>query len=68
LQGCPDRIEKQILLRAPRSRVWRAISDQGEFGQWLGYASLPATFTVGRKVSGNITHPGYEHLTSEPTR
>jgi len=32
----PDRIEKQILLRAPRERVWRAISDVHEFGTWFG--------------------------------
>ena len=31
-----DRIEKKILLRAPRERVWRAISDAKEFGSWFG--------------------------------
>jgi uncharacterized protein YndB with AHSA1/START domain len=31
-----DRIEKQILLRAPRNRVWRALSDSREFGTWFG--------------------------------
>src|SRR6516162_10117461 len=36
--GCmsTDRIEKQILLRAPRARVWRALSDSSEFGTWFG--------------------------------
>ncbi len=41
-----DRIEKQILLRAPRERVWRAISDAKEFGIWFGVAfdgPLPRT-------------------------
>jgi uncharacterized protein YndB with AHSA1/START domain len=31
-----DRIEKQILLQAPLSRVWRALSDSTEFGTWFG--------------------------------
>ena len=31
-----DRIEKQIVLKAPRARVWRAISDKTEFGAWFG--------------------------------
>lgn len=31
-----DRIEKQILLRAPLQRVWRALADSTEFGTWFG--------------------------------
>jgi uncharacterized protein YndB with AHSA1/START domain len=31
-----DRIEKQVVLRAPMDRVWRAISDSQEFGRWFG--------------------------------
>jgi uncharacterized protein YndB with AHSA1/START domain len=31
-----DRIEKQVLLRAPRARVWRALTDAAEFGTWFG--------------------------------
>ena len=31
-----DRIEKQILLRAPLHRVWRALTDSAEFGAWFG--------------------------------
>ena len=31
-----DRIEKTILLRAPRSRVWRALTDSQQFGTWFG--------------------------------
>ena len=57
-----DRIEKQILLRAPRSRVWRAISDKAEFGEWFRVKFPPGTFAAGEKVSGQITYPGYEHL------
>ncbi|HMI85212.1 MAG TPA: SRPBCC family protein [Polyangiaceae bacterium] len=57
-----DRIEKKILLRAPRARVWRAIADAKEFGSWFG-AKLEGEFSPGAKVSGKLTHPGYEHLT-----
>jgi uncharacterized protein YndB with AHSA1/START domain len=31
-----DRVEKKILLKAPRSRVWCALTDSAEFGQWFG--------------------------------
>lgn len=56
-----DRIEKKILLRAPRSRVWRALTDAEEFGSWFG-VKLPTGFAVGQQVTGRITHPGYDHL------
>lgn len=57
-----DRIEREILLRAPRARVWRALSNAEEFGAWFGVALAGKTFVPGRHVSGYITHPGYEHL------
>jgi uncharacterized protein YndB with AHSA1/START domain len=57
-----DRIEKQLLIHAARSRVWQAISDKTEFGEWFKAKFEPGTFTAGEKVSGRITHPGYEHL------
>jgi uncharacterized protein YndB with AHSA1/START domain len=59
-----DRIEKQVVLRALRSRVWRALTDADEFGTWFGVA-LQAPFTEGATVRGQITHPGYQHLTME---
>ena len=59
-----DRIEKQIVLQAPRSRVWSALSDAEEFGRWFG-VKLHGAFTEGATVRGQITHPGYEHLTME---
>jgi uncharacterized protein YndB with AHSA1/START domain len=59
-----DRIEKQVLLRAPRSRVWRALTDAAEFSSWFG-VKLEAPFAPGATVRGQITHPGYEHLTME---
>ena len=59
-----DRIEKKVLLRAPRSRVWRALTDTREFGQWFG-VQLTGTFSPGARLRGPITHKGYEHLTLE---
>ncbi|MEX0678838.1 MAG: SRPBCC family protein [Pirellulales bacterium] len=57
-----DRIEREILLKAPRSRVWRALSNAEEFGDWFGVALKGKTFAAGERVQGQITSPGYEHL------
>jgi len=48
-----DRIEKQVLLRAPLARVWQAISDTKQFGAWFG-AELDGPFVAGRTVTGRI--------------
>jgi uncharacterized protein YndB with AHSA1/START domain len=57
-----DRIERQILLRAPRSRVWRALSNAKEFGDWFGVALKGKAFVPGQLVQGQITYPGFEHV------
>lgn len=59
-----DRIEKEIVMRAPRSRVWRALTDAKEFGKWFR-AEMADTFAPGARARGRITHPGYEHVTLE---
>jgi uncharacterized protein YndB with AHSA1/START domain len=59
-----DRIEKTIVLRAPRSRVWRALAQADEFGAWFGVA-LEGAFAPGARLAGRITTPGHEHLTVE---
>ena len=56
-----DRIEKKVLLHAPRSRVWRAITDSKEFGTWF-QAAFTEPFRPGARLKGRITYPGYEHL------
>ena len=61
-----DRIERQILLRAPRSRVWRALTNPVEFGAWFG-VKVDGTFAPGARVRGAITHQGYEHVTWDIT-
>ncbi len=60
-----DRIERHILLRASRARVWRALADAKEFGDWFGVDFKGKTFAVGKSVQGHITYPGYEHLVME---
>jgi uncharacterized protein YndB with AHSA1/START domain len=59
-----DRIEKRVVLRAPRSRVWRAISTAEEFGTWFRM-KLDGAFTEGSTIRGRLTVPGYEHATVE---
>ncbi len=56
-----DRIEKRIELKAPVSRVWRALTDYREFGRWFR-VKLEGPFVVGEVSRGHITYPGYEHL------
>jgi len=59
-----DRIEKTITLKAPRARVWRALADAREFGDWFR-VKLEGTFEPGATVRGRVTYPGYEHLVME---
>ena len=61
-----DRIEKRIELKASVTRVWRALTDHREFGQWFG-VKLTEPFQPGRVSRGQITYPGYEHVTWEVT-
>jgi uncharacterized protein YndB with AHSA1/START domain len=60
-----DRIERKVTIHAPRSRVWRAIADAGEFGDWFGVNFKGKKFVAGESIQGKITYPGYEHLTME---
>ena len=59
-------IEKLIELKAPVSRVWRAITDHREFGEWFK-VDLEGPFVPGQVARGRITHPGYEHVTWQVT-
>ena len=57
-----DRIARQILIKAPRSRVWRALSDAEEFGSWFGADLKGQAFVAGQRVQGKITIPGFQHV------
>ena len=49
-----DRIVKEIVLRSPRARVWRAVSDSTEFGTWFGLA-FDGPFVAGQGVRGVLS-------------
>jgi uncharacterized protein YndB with AHSA1/START domain len=57
-----DRVERQILIRAPRARVWQALTTAEEFGTWFGARLQGQTFVPGQRVRGPITICNYEHV------
>ena len=61
-----DRIEKVIELSAPLTRVWRALTDHKEFGNWFR-VELEGPFVVGQISRGRTTYPGYEGMKWEAT-
>ena len=61
-----DRIERQVLLKAPRSRVWRALTDSAQFGEWFGIRA-DAPFTAGAHVRAIVTNPQYNGLAFDMT-
>jgi uncharacterized protein YndB with AHSA1/START domain len=60
-----DRIERRVLINGTRARVWRAISNAPELGEWFGVDFKGKAFAAGKPIQGKITYPGYEHLTME---
>src|SRR5262245_7901996 len=59
-----DRIEKRIVLRAQRTRVWRALTIAEQFGAWFGM-KLEGEFAAGKTVRGKLTSAKYQHVTLE---
>ena len=57
-----DRIERSILIKAPRSRVWRALAGAEEFGSWFGVALQGHSFAPGQRVTAPITIEGFRHV------
>jgi uncharacterized protein YndB with AHSA1/START domain len=56
-----DRIEKHIEIAAPVPRVWQALTDSRQFGEWF-LVRMEGPFVPGQPIAGQITHPGYEHV------
>ncbi|BDI33166.1 hypothetical protein CCAX7_52170 [Capsulimonas corticalis] len=56
-----DRIEKQIEVKAPIARVWRALTDYQEFGEWFR-VKVDGPFVSGQISTGHMTYPGFEHV------
>ena len=59
-----NKIEKRIEIAAPVSRVWQALTDSRQFGEWF-LVKMDGPFVAGQLLAGQITHPGYEHLRME---
>jgi uncharacterized protein YndB with AHSA1/START domain len=57
-----DRIERSIILKAPASRVWEALSNAEEFGSWFGVNLKGKVMKAGSQLQGHVTYPKYEHL------
>jgi uncharacterized protein YndB with AHSA1/START domain len=62
-----DRIERKIVLKATRARVWRALTHLDEFNRWFGVQLKGTQFAPGERFTGQVTHPGYEHIVMELT-
>lgn len=56
-----DRIERSILIKATRSRVWQALSSAEAFGNWFGVNLKGKAFVPGERVQGPLTIKAYEH-------
>jgi uncharacterized protein YndB with AHSA1/START domain len=48
-----DRIVKTVVLKAPRERVWQAITDSSRFGAWFG-VEVDGPFVAGKQAAGRI--------------
>ena len=57
-------IEKSIAIKASLDKVWRALTDYQQFGEWFR-VKLEVPFVVGKQAYGQITYPGYEHVRME---
>jgi uncharacterized protein YndB with AHSA1/START domain len=60
-----DRIERSVVINAPRERVWRAIANAEEFGTWFGANLKGQTFAPGQIARGQITHCGHKDAVFE---
>jgi len=56
-----DKIVKVVELKAPVARVWQAVTNHEEFGEWF-MVRLDNPFEVGKVTTGNITYPGHEDM------
>ena len=55
-----DSIRNEILIKAPRSKVWKAVSDPAEFGAWFKVDMTGVKFEPGSEVHATMTYPGHE--------
>jgi len=67
MSSATDRIERKVVLKATRARVWRALTNIQEFNDWFRVKIPGKQFAPGQKYSGRVAHPGYEHIVFEVT-
>ena len=60
IEESTDRIERSVVLNAPRARVWQALTNAEEFGDWFGANLKGQTFAPGQRARGHLTFKGYE--------
>ena len=57
-----DRIERSVVINAPRERVWRALSDAESFGTWFGADLKGQVFAPGQRARGSMGGCGHENV------
>lgn len=57
-----DRLERNVVINAPRERVWRALSNAEEFGTWFGANMKGQVFALGQRARGQMTIRGHENV------
>jgi uncharacterized protein YndB with AHSA1/START domain len=62
-----DRIERRIVLKATRSRVWQALTNIEEFNSWFRVRIPGKKFVAGQTFTGKVAFPGFEHVAFEVT-
>lgn len=54
-----DKLVKVVDIKAPVSRVWQALTDHRQFGEWFR-VDLNEPFAPGSRSTGLTLYPGYE--------
>jgi uncharacterized protein YndB with AHSA1/START domain len=67
MSSTTDRIERKIVLKATRARIWQALTNIEEFNSWFRVRIPGRKFVAGQKFSGQVAYPGYEHVVFEVT-
>lgn len=53
-----NQIERSTFIRAPRARLWRALTDIAEFCRWFSAETDAAAFQPGAPIRFRSTYPG----------
>jgi uncharacterized protein YndB with AHSA1/START domain len=57
-------LSRSITIKAPRSRVWQALTDSKQFGQWFG-VTMETPFHAGKPAYGIIDNPNFKGMKME---